>query len=230
MSIHDGHRQRVKARFRKEGLDNFEEIHVLELLLFYCVSRQDTNRLAHRLLDHFGSLWQVLEATPEQLEQVDGVGEHISTFLTLTNALERYYRTHKDRKPVILKTIKECGEYLKPRFYGRPLETVFLLSLDAKCKVLTCREVSEGSVNSVGIPIRKIVEMALCSNATSVILAHNHPSGLALPSGEDIQTTHRVAKALQSVEITLVDHIIVADDDFVSLVQSGYYHPNDYHG
>ena len=104
---------------------------------------------------------------------------------------------------------------------------MFLLCLDAKCKVLCCKEVGEGSVNSAAIPIRRIVELALGANATTVILAHNHPSGLALPSGDDVQTTWRIARALNTVEITLADHIVVADDDFVSLVQSGHYRPED---
>lgn len=97
---------------------------------------------------------------------------------------------------------------------------MFLLCLDAKCKVLCCREVGEGGTNSTGISIRRVVETALGVNASSVVLAHNHPSGVALPSPEDIQTTRRVAMALQAVEIVLVDHIIVADDDYVSIAQS----------
>lgn len=225
MSIHDGHRQRLKNRFRLEGLDNFDELHVLELLLFYCVPRQDTNPLAHRLLEQFGSLAQVLEATADELEKVPGVGENVSTFLSLTTAVGRYYLVNRSMQNEILNTVDKCGEFLLPYFFGRRNETVFLLCLDAKCKVLCCKEVGEGSVNSAGIPIRRIVEMALGANATTVVLAHNHPSGLALPSGDDVQTTMRIAKALSTVEIRLADHIIVADDDFVSLSQSGYYLP-----
>ena len=101
--------------------------------------------------------------------------------------------------------------------------------VDAKCKLLCCREVGEGSVNSASIPVRRVVELALNANATTVILAHNLPSGLALPSGDDIETTLRVARAMEAVEITLADHIVVADDDFVSLAQSGYYNPSEVH-
>lgn len=225
MSIHDGHRQRLKARFRAEGLDNFDELHVLELLLFFCVPRQDTNPLAHALLDRFGSLAQVLEAPAGELEKVPGVGENISSLLTLIPAVGRYYLVNRTMQNVILDTTDKCGEYLMPYFFGRRNETVFLLCLDAKCKVLCCKEVGEGSVNSAGIPIRRIVEMALGANATSVVLAHNHPSGVAVPSGEDVQTTLRVAKALAGVEIGLADHIVAADEDFVSLAQSGLYRP-----
>ena len=226
MSIHDGHRQRLKNRFLKEGLDNFEELQVLELLLFYCIPRQDTNPIAHSLLDHFGSLAQVLEAPAAELKKVPGVGDSVATFLSLVSAAERYYRVKRDASVAILTTVEACGDYLVPWFHRRRNETVFLLCLDAKCKVLCCKEVGEGSVNSAAVPIRRIVEMALGANATSVVLAHNHPSGVALPSDEDIQTTRRLAMALSAVEITLIDHIIVAEDDYVSLCQSGYYHPD----
>lgn len=228
MSIHDGHRQRLKDRFRHEGLDNFSDIQVLELLLFYCIPRQDTNPIAHNLLEHFGSLSQVLEASPEELEKVPGIGSSTATFLSLTTAVGRYYLINRSMNHEILSTTDKCGEYLVPYFYGRRNETVFLLCLDAKCKMLCCKEIGEGSVNSAGVPIRKIVEAALGVNATTVVLAHNHPSGLAIPSAEDVQTTARVAAALDTVEITLADHIIVADDDFVSLAQSGLYRPQEF--
>ncbi len=225
----NGHRQRVKDRFRKEGLDHFDEKHVLELLLFYCIPRMDTKPIAERLLNHFGSLPQVLEATAEELMKVEGIGENAATFLNLTTAVCRYYLVNRSTRQTVLNTTEECGQYLLPYFYGRRNETVFMLCLDAKCKVLCCRELGEGSVNSAAIPIRKVAETALGVNATSVVLAHNHPSGLALPSGDDVATTLRVAKALEAVEVILADHIVVADDDFVSLAQSGYYRPGDSH-
>lgn len=221
-SIHKGHRQRLKKLFLEEGLDNFSDIQVLELALFYCVPQKDTNPLAHALLDHFGGLSQVLEAPLEELKKVNGVGENTATFLHLITQICRYYLVDRMQRVEFLTTIEQCGAYLVPRFFGRKLETVFLLCLDAKCKVLCCKEVGEGSVNSAGISVRRIVETALGANATSVVLAHNHPSGMALPSAEDIQTTRRIAAALSTVEVTLVDHIVVADDDYVSMAQSGY--------
>ena len=225
MSIHDGHRQRMRERFLAEGLDNFSDIQVLELLLFYAVPRQDTNPIAHALLERFGTLAQVLETPVTELEKVKGVGHNAAVLLNLSTELGRRYQVSRMMQTRILASVEECGKYLVPRFFGRRNETVFILCLDAKCKVLGCVEVGEGSVNSAGVPVRRIVETALAYNATTVILAHNHPSGLALPSGEDVQTTHRVAAALNAVEISLADHIVVADDDFVSIVQSGYYRP-----
>lgn len=222
MSIHDGHRQRLKDRFLRDGLDGFTEIQILELMLFYAIPVKDTNPLAHALLDRFGSLSRVLDAPLDRLTEVDGIREHTATLIKLYKAMGRAYEVSKAKQETILTTIEACGDYLKPFFKGRKNETVFLLSLDAKLKVLECREVGEGSVNYASVPLRRVVEMALEVGASSVVLAHNHPSGIALPSGEDIQTTRRVATALSAVEITLVDHIVVADDDYVSMVQSGY--------
>lgn len=221
-SIHGGHRDRLKTRFLQQGLDSFTDIQALELLLFYAIPRQDTNPIAHRLLDRFGSLSQVLEAAPEELTKVEGVREHTALLLNLINQMSRFYLVDKVQRERVLPTIEDCARYLQPYFYGRMTETVFLLCLDAKCKVLCCKEVGQGSVNSAGISARRIVEIALREGASSVVLAHNHPSGIAIPSPEDIQATRRMAAALSSVEIQLADHIVVADDDYVSMVQSGY--------
>lgn len=225
--IHDGHRQRLKDRFRKDGLDGFSDVQTLELLLFYCIPRRDTNPIAHALLERFGSLHQVLEAPLHELEKVEGIGEQASTLISLTRQLARSYGVSRSASQNILNTTSKCGEFLKPYFLGKREETVYLLCLDAKCKALGCTEVGRGSVNSASLSIRRIVENALAVNATSVVLAHNHPSGLAIPSAEDVVTTRRVAMALQAVGIYLADHIVVAEDDFVSLMESGMYHPEE---
>ena len=220
MSIHDGHRQRLKDRFLREGLDGFTDVQVLELLLFYVVPRKDTNPIAHALVDRFGSLARVLDASVLKLTEVDGITDNGATFLKLVREIERRYALSQGEE-IILNTIDDCCEYLSRFFKGKKNETVFLLSLDAKLKMLSCREVGEGSVNYASVPIRRVVEMALDDGATSVILAHNHPSGIAIPSNDDIQTTRRLAMALSTVEIQLADHIVVAEDEYVSMVQSG---------
>lgn len=222
MSVHDGHRARLRERFLQEGLEHFTDIQVLELLLFYCISRRDTNPIAHALLDHFGSLSQVLEAPVEELSSVSGIGENTAVFLHLVTQVGRAYLTDRASRIKVLPTLESCAQYMQPLFFGQKVEMVYLLCLDAKCKVLSCRKIAEGNVNATGLSVRKIVETALSANASSVVLAHNHPGGLAIPSAEDIQTTHRVAAALQAVDVRFVDHIVVADDDYVSMVQSGH--------
>ena len=227
MSIHEGHRQRLKDRFRQEGLDGFNEVNALEMLLFYCVPRSDTNPLAHRLIERFGSFSGVLDASIEELEAVEGVGHNISTFLTFIPQVDRYYNDNKNKNLKILTSVAQCGEYLRPKFINRKNEMVYMVCLDAKCKVLSCKQLGEGSVNSAGVPIRRIVDVALKMNASSVILAHNHPGGVAFPSSDDIQTTIRVSQALAGVDVVLTDHLIFADGDYTSIVDSGYYRPSE---
>lgn len=227
MSIHDGHRERLRRRYLNEDLDNFEPVNALELLLFYCVPRKDTNLIAHALLDRFGSFKQVLEASPKELMSVPGVGENVATFLSLLKSSWRYYAVCESKEEKVLTKVTDCGRFMLPYFQNRTVETVFLLCLDAKCKVISCNLIGEGSVNSASISVRKIVETALSANAVSAVLAHNHPSGVAIPSAEDIQTTKRVGRALQAVEVVLVDHLVIADGDFVSIAQSGEYFPRE---
>lgn len=226
LSINDGHRQRLKDRFQKEGLDHFEPHEVLELLLFYCIPRKDTKAVAKALLARFGSLNGVLSASAGDLKKVTGAGEGTAMFLNLLQHLQRYCDVSSIKEEVLL-DIESCGRYMVPHFKNQKNEVVMLLCLDAKCKVLECYKVGEGSVNSAAVPIRRIVEMALGANATSVVLAHNHPSGLAFPSEEDKFTTRRLGRALWAVEIELTDHLVIADGDCVSLRQSGFYDPAD---
>lgn len=225
MNIHTDHRRRVKNRFRNEGLDHFEELHALELLLFYGLPREDTNPIAHDLLNKFGSLRNVLEAPVEQLMTVHKIGEHAAILLSLVKGIAQKYMISGDSETP-LNTMEDCGSYLVNRFLGRRDEVVMLLCLDAKRAPLCCRIVSEGSVNAAEISTRKVVEAALAVNATSAILAHNHPSGIAVPSMQDIVTTRRMGAALSAVDIILEDHFVVADQDYVSLRESNYYDPD----
>ena len=228
MYSQEGHRKRLRGRFREEGLDHFDEVNVLELLLFYAKPRTDTKALARELLNRFGSLSRVLEATAAELETVDGIGENTSTLLTLIPQLGRYYLVNRSENPKILNSTEKYGKFLVDNFHGRRDESVFLLCLDAKCKMLACQMVGQGSVSSANVPIRKIVELALSANATTVILAHNHPSGIAIPSEEDKVATERLAVALNAMDIILADHVVVSDEDFVSLAQSGIFDPKRY--
>ncbi len=223
MTEHKDHRSRMRDRFLKEGLDNFNDINALELLLFYCIPQKDTNPLAHALVDAFGNLAGVLDAKKEDLLKVPGVGKNIATFLLLLRETSRFYQVEQSLPGRVLANLNECGNYLMPYFVGREVETIFMLCLDAKCKVICCRMVGEGSINSANISVRKIVEIAINANATTVILAHNHPSGLAIPSGDDVQTTGRIAKALELVDVNLADHLVFSGNDFVSIVQSNYF-------
>ena len=226
-SVHTGHRNRLKERFRSEGLDNFNEINALELLLFYCVPRRDTNPLAHRLLKEFGSLVKVLEAPLTELMKVEGVTENVATYLCLVKEMSRYYMVSQNAGMVILQSGEACADHLRPHFIGRTDEAVYVLGLDAKCQVVCCKKVSEGTFNSAPFPTRKVVELVLSCRASSVIIAHNHPTGFAIPSPEDIRVTAELAKLLRGLDVLLVDHLVYANDgDYVSMYQSGCYEPS----
>jgi len=218
--LHKGHRARLKKRFMAEGIDNFEAHEVLELALFFAVPYMDTNPLAHTLINRFGSLSAVLDAPVEELLKVEGIGENSATLLKLLPALGRRYSVDRAALQNVVSSVEDMGHYFLPLFEGRTNEAVYMLCTDAKGKILGCDLVFEGSINSAAISVRKILANTLKWNASGVILAHNHPSGFAIPSKEDIASTAAIKQALGSIDVMLIDHIVVADDDFVSMRQS----------
>lgn len=222
MGVHDGHRARLRQRYIEEGLDHFHDVNALELLLCFGIPRRDTNELAHALLAHFGSLAGVLDASYDDLRNAPGMTENAAVLLHLINNIARKCAISRTNARIVNST-QEAGRFLLPFFQGLRDEVVYLLCLDAKGKVLDCRALFEGSTNAASISVRKIAEVALSTNAVSVVLAHNHPSGLAIPSPEDEAATRRVWTALHNLDITLLDHIIVADQDFVSLADNGFF-------
>lgn len=218
---HDGHRKRLKARFAKSGLDDFEPHNVLELLLFYSVPRKDTNPIAHRLINRFGSLSGVFDAKPEELMKVEGITENTAVLISMIPQLARKYLEDKSDAMNTIRGFNDIGTYLMPKFVGRTIETVMLAALDNKNKIISCNIIAEGDNNRANISRRKVMEEAIRVGATRVVLAHNHPRGFAVPSKEDIYLTEEIYSLLKSVGIELVDHIIFAEDDFVSLAASG---------
>ena len=221
MSIHEGHRERMRKQLKTSGMDSLSDVQVLEMLLYYAAPRGDTNPAAHALLKRFGTLDGVFSAPETELRKIDGVGEAAAQLLLLVPQVARRCLMSRSTQIQVLDTTYKCGQYLLPFFHGEREEVVYLLCLDAKCKALDCVLIHRGGVNVASIAARKVVKAALDSNATSVVLAHNHPSGLALPSQEDKQTTMVLKAALDAVGVVLADHIIVADDDFVSMRDDG---------
>lgn len=220
--LHDGHRERLRARFLRDGLGGFEDHQALELLLFFAIPRGDTNPIAHRLLQQFGSFSAVLNARKEELCRVEGVGENTATLLYLVPALCRRYLSDLDGNLDRLDTLQDAGRYLTSRLIGYPNEVMFLLCLDGRNRVIYSKELAEGTVDHVPVTVRSIVEVAIRCNAVSVILAHNHTQGFAIPSSADLYVTQQIKAALDSIGIELRDHIIVANDGFVSMMESHY--------
>ena len=230
MGVHDGHRKRLKTQFLIHGED-FHDHQLLELLLCYAIPQGDVNGLAHALLDQFGSLAGVFDALPPSLTRVDGVGEHTAVLLKLIPKLAGRYSTIRSSPGDILASSRAARDYLLPYFQTGPRnEMVYLVCMDAKYKVLGCRKLGEGTVNAADITPRRVVELALAHNASAVLLAHNHVSGLALPSNADLLTTETLARVLREVGVELADHLIFTEDDMVSLKDSGLLngYPNPY--
>ena len=219
-NLHTGHRSRVKEEFLRRGLEALPEHKVLELLLFYAIPRGDTNELAHRLMERFGSLSGVLDASVEDLCAVSGVGEHTATLLRMVPGLCAHYIASRSRAGEIMDSSARVREALEPYFFGARNEMVYLLCLDGKNKVLGVRKITEGSINAAEVTTRRITEEAMGLRASAVILAHNHVSGLAIPSREDRATTAYLKQVLAPIGIDLLDHVIFCDDDMVSMKDS----------
>lgn len=222
MGVHDGHRDRVRKRFLENDLNGFADHEALELLLHYAIPQRDVNPLAHELIGRFGGLSGVLSAPIELLLETPGVGERTAVLLRLAPLIARKARLEDLERELAFNSRERVGSYLLELFSLERSEAVYQLCLDAKGKLLACKRLGEGSVSAVTVDIRKIVQNAILASASSVILAHNHPSGIALPSEDDKIVTDQVKAALASIGVRLDDHIIVADQDFVSLAQSGY--------
>ncbi|MCI7712355.1 MAG: DNA repair protein RadC [Clostridiales bacterium] len=222
MGIHDGHREKMRRRFLQGGLEPFADHEALELLLYYAIPRRDTNPIAHALMERYGSLAAVLDAPAEDLQKVEGVGESAAVLLKLVPQLYRKARLAEAERETVLNSSERAGAYLLERFAGEKHEVVYALYLDRKGKLIACRRLGEGGISSAGLDIRRLLEQALLTSASAVILSHNHPSGVALPSADDYMATDRAKSALGSIGVQLADHIIVADQDFVSMADSGY--------
>ena len=223
-NLHDGHRKRVRAEFLRNGFDKDTPKHkVLEMILFYCVPRVDTNELAHELLEKYRTLNGVLSAPPEELKKFKGITDNGVALLKLILPVANICAQEAQQKKSSFKNLEAIGEYFAKQYLGIYEERLSILLLDGIGRKLDFRFIGEGDVASVGVSMRTIAQACLDTNAVAVALAHNHPSGVALPSHEDLAITNSVAKALRPMGIRLIDHVIVSGDDYVSMAQSARY-------
>ena len=217
---HSGHRKRLKSRFLSEDLDGFEPHNALELMLFYSIPLRDTNETAHNLLRKFGNIEAVFSADYSELLTVEGINEHSATLIKLIPSMQRIIQKDKTKNIKTIRNSTEIGDVMMPIFEGLTEEAMGLICLDSKGKILFKGIILKGSVNAVQVSVRKIIEQAIRCNSTAIVIAHNHPGGLAVPSREDFETTEHLMKMLHNVSIELVDHIVIADGDFVSMADS----------
>lgn len=221
MSIHDGHRERLRDQFLTHGLDSFTDYSALELLLFFALPRKDTNVLAHLLLERFGTLEEVFMASEQELCQVPGIGKSTAALILLVpQILKKSQISRADRIKRIM-NIQQAAEYLIPRFQNETNELAFLVCLDGKRAVICCELLNRGVVGGVEINLRRIMELVLRCKASSVIFAHNHPDGELYPSTADDYLTKSLMDSLGRIGVSLFDHLIVSGDRYLSYAKTG---------
>lgn len=222
--LHKGHRKRMRAQLFAGDINESTPPHVLlEMLLYHSFAQGDTNPLAHQLINRFGSINGVLSASAEELMSVPGVGEKTASLIKLLTPITRACILENIKKVEELHGPDDMGRYLLKRYAFCNRETVSVLCLKPNGKVIAFEPIGEGDIGAVCVSARRIIEVALKYNASIVALAHNHPSGNAIPSAIDIEITKGLAATLRQVGVHLVDHIILVENDYVSMAQSAEY-------
>ena len=222
-NLHEKHRKRLREQFLENGAEGLTEVQLLELLLTFSIPRQDTNPHAHRLMDHFEGYRGVMEADYADLLEVEGIGPSSALLIMLASGLNRHYLNVRHGDRAQLKTGDEICGYVRDLFRYRPVEEAYLICLDGERRVISRSLLGTGSVTEVGLTPREVVQIALRKHAASVVLTHNHLAELAIPSRADIETTRLLYRGLRLIGVELLDHVIVADDDCVSMRDSGMF-------
>lgn len=217
MSKAPGHRERLRERFEKGGFKGFHDYEILEFLLTFIFRQGDVKPLAKELIKTFGSFVKVLDAPIEQLEKIKGLGKVSAISLHAFREIMAFY--FQDNAFINKEQITKMSgliEMLRANIGHKANEVLFAIFLNAKNEVLETKELGEGTVSQAAAFPRKIVEEAIRLKATSLILAHNHPDGIAAPSDDDLKITTQIKNALSLIDVTLQDHIIIANNEYYS--------------
>ena len=221
-NIHSGHRDRLRSLYLQNGLDALSDHQVLEFILMHAIPRIDVNPLAHKLMQRYGSLSAVFDASPDELMLTDGIGPGAAALLSLFRKVERRYHIDHNAREKTLLSVESAGKYLAPYFIAEQEEVVYAVSVAPSGRILKTSLLFRGTADTSMFYINQIITLAASKGTAGILLAHNHPNGIALPSAEDIRTTATVADALEKIGSMLVDHLIFADNDFISMSDSGY--------
>ncbi len=212
----------MRERFFKEGFEGFSDYEILEMILYSSRARGNTNDIAHRLIEEFGSFREVFDADPDMTMQVEGIGEQSAVLIKLIlEACRRYSRGCAERG-YRYNTISRIGTYLYRQYIGVTRERLYAMLFNNRMNLLDCVLVSEGTVTATGLPLGKLNDIIVKKRAAAVVLAHNHPQGLAVPSQNDYELTDTVRMFLDSIDVTLVEHLIIADNRFFPIMKERY--------
>ena len=216
-----GHRQRIKERFLRSGLKDWKDYEILELALTFAVARKDTKQIAKQVIEKFGNLKNVLNSDIERLKEIKGIKDHAAFFISFLKSFAVKYSELELAEKEKISSPSDTVVFLKTLIGSSKDEIFYAIFMNASNKILFYDEINRGVVNKSAVYPRKIVELALKHNATSVIVAHNHPGGGCNPSQNDIIATEAVLKALKTVDISLLDHMIVTDKNYYSFKDNG---------
>lgn len=219
-NIHDGHRERVRQKFLKTKLAGFADHEKLELLLFYARPGIDTNEMAHNLLKKFRTIGGVFDASVEQLKEIHGINDATAVLIKLIPEMSKEYINSKS-KLMVMDNYKTVCDFFKNQFVGERNEIIKVACVDDRLRLIACETIAEGTPGSALVNIRRLVEFTYKHNCGSIIMAHNHPNGDMLPSDEDLKVTKNMYKFLKPIGIDLIDHIIVAGGQAISLKELG---------
>ena len=223
-----GHRERIKEKFLKNGIDGFAEYEILELLLTYCIPRKDTKPIAKELLNKFKSLDNIFKADFDKLSAIDGLGKNSIVFLKLIGDLPSiiYKDELKNKKLIDKETLKISNKdvllkYLRNKIGYEEIEKFYVLYLSSSNEVIEFEENSVGTLDRSSVYPREIYKKIINLNAKSVILAHNHPSDNITPSKCDIELTNEIARGLKNFGALLIEHIIITKNSYFSFLEEG---------
>lgn len=219
----EGHRQRMRETFLASGGEGMHDHNLLELLLTYAIPRRDVKDLAYALLNEFGTLENVFRADIASLQKVDGMGEYSAILFKLIGAIEKRIRLNRAQSVTSLSDAQTVIAYYKNLFAQEQVEKIYITTLDNTCRVLGSYVCGEGTVNTSDVDLRRVVEYVVHDSATALIVAHNHPRGSCRPSQADLHFTMQLRDYLGQLGVSLLDHVVVGQDDVLSMRNSVKY-------
>jgi DNA repair protein RadC len=222
-ALHENHRSRVRKKYLENGgLSGFADHEIIEFLMFYSVPRKDTNELAHKMINEYENVLNLLNADPYDIMRRCKVGEGSAIIINMIPQLARWYNKLQSKiieQKDLLDSSRKIGEYAKSLLIGRRNEHFYCVCLDVKRRVIGTKLISEGSVSHADVSPRQIAECAIKFNASGVILAHNHPSTDCFPSGSDKDITVTIKQTLQMLDVEVIDHVIVGGERYFSFAE-----------
>jgi DNA repair protein RadC len=216
-----GHRKRIKAKYKSSGIKGWLDYEVLEFALSFTILRKDTKPIAKQLLSEFKTLNGVLDADRKELEKVGGISEHSALFLNFLKDISVIYLEKGLYKKDLVSSSDVVYDYLKASLKGLADEEFKVMFLNSRNRLLAIETIQKGTVNKSVVYPRKIVERALHNHATGVIISHNHPGESLKPSEDDYSITKAIKAALRTVDIVLLDHIIIGGNGYFSFKENG---------